>query len=113
MINKRFEIRVFFLHDLIFASAIFSQNDEKTIVDFRNYNIDKPNRIVPIKLPIDTTLMIKSIMASINMNSGSIDIIYDEKKNYVFLEINPVGQFQQVSYPCNYFLEREIAKILK
>jgi len=112
MVKKKFEIRLFFLHDKIFASAVFSQNDKKTIIDFRNYNNDKPNRVVPIKLPDSISVMIKTLMNSIDMNIASIDIIYDENKNYVFLEINPVGQFEQVSYPCNYYLEREIAKIL-
>ena len=30
-----------------YSSAIFSQNDPKTSVDFRNYNKDKPNRTPP------------------------------------------------------------------
>ena len=33
--------------------AIFSQLDEKTKYDFRNYNHGKPNRNIPYKLPED------------------------------------------------------------
>ncbi|HCP94658.1 MAG TPA: grasp-with-spasm system ATP-grasp peptide maturase [Bacteroidetes bacterium] len=112
LINKKFELRVFFLHDKIFASAIFSQNDPKTSIDFRNYNTEKPNRVVPFQLPDNIQFAIRGFMKEVNMNCGSLDIIYNEQKEYVFLEVNPVGQFWQVSYPCNYYLEKEIAKIL-
>ena len=44
------------------------------------------------------------------INSGSIDMIVDHKDNFYFLEINPVGQFEWVSYFCNYGIEQEIAK---
>ena len=47
-----------------------------------------------------------------NLNSGSFDIIKDKKGKYIFLEVNPVGQFGMVSQPCNYNLEQKIAKYL-
>lgn len=31
--------------------AIFSQENDKTKIDFRNYDIANPNRCVPYKLP--------------------------------------------------------------
>ena len=46
------------------------------------------------------------------MNCGSLDFILNKNLDYVFLEVNPVGQFEQVSRPGNYFLERKIAKEL-
>lgn len=52
-IEKKFEIRVFFIHDSFYSMAIFSQNDEKTKIDYRNYNLEKPNRCVPFILPED------------------------------------------------------------
>jgi len=32
--------------------------------------------------------------------------------DFIFLEINPVGQFGMTSIPCNYFLEKKIAEHL-
>jgi D-alanine-D-alanine ligase-like ATP-grasp enzyme len=49
------------------------------------------------------------LMKRLGINSGSIDMVYTKDGRFVFLEVNPVGQFAQVSMPCNYFLEREIA----
>jgi len=46
------------------------------------------------------------------LNSGSIDILVTPNNEYVFLEVNPVGQFGMVSQPCNYYLEKRIAERL-
>ena len=112
-INKAFELRVFYLNNNFYASAIFSQNDEQTKVDFRNYNESKPNRVLPFNLPISLKAKLKKLMNEIEMNSGSIDIIVNTNGDYIFLEVNPIGQFAQVSFPCNYYLENEIAKKFK
>lgn len=51
-------------------------------------------------------------MNKLNYSSGSIDLVVDKDDKYIFLEVNPVGQFGMVSYPCNYGLEKIIAKAL-
>lgn len=48
-------------------------------------------------------------MKDIDMNCGSIDMIYSPEGEYIFLEVNPVGQFQWLSKSCNYDIERQIA----
>lgn len=112
MIDKEFELRVFFIEGEFYSSAIFSQNDEKTKIDFRNYNNSKPNRTPPYTLPIFMKKKLKLLMNELKLNSGSIDVIVDKNGDYVFLEVNPIGQFAQVSYPCNYFLEKRMAEKL-
>ena len=52
-------------------------------------------------------------MDQLNLDSGSIDIIYSTNKEYVFLEVNPIGQFGMVSSPCNYYIEKRIAQYFK
>ncbi len=37
-VEKKYELRIFYLNGECFASAIFSQLDEQTKIDFRNYN---------------------------------------------------------------------------
>jgi|SRR5690554_92476 len=111
-IAKLFELRIFFIENNFYASAIFSQNDKKTEVDFRNYNIEKPNRTPPFKLPRSIEKKLNKLMKKVKLNSGSIDLIYSEDDKYYFLEVNPIGQFYQVSYPCNYYLEKKIAEFL-
>lgn len=111
-IPKLWEIRSFFLHGSIYSSCIFSQSDEQTKVDFRNYNFEKPNRVVPYKLPINIEEKLILLFEKLEINSGSIDLIYGIDHKYYFLEINPIGQFNQVSFPCNYHLEKIICKYL-
>ena len=52
------------------------------------------------------------LMKSLNLDNGSIDFVKTNDGKWVYLEINPVGQFGMVSEPCNYNLEREIAQEL-
>jgi len=112
LIRKQYEIRIFFLEGNLYPMAIFSQNDKQTQVDFRNYNHSKPNRNVPYKLPDEIESKIKLLIKKLKLTTGSIDIIKSQQEDYIFLEINPVGQFGMTSRPCNYYLEKEIAEYL-
>lgn len=111
-IVKDYELRVFYLDGELYSMAIFSQLDEQTSDDFRAYNWEKPNRNVPYQLPEDIAIKLVQLMKKLNLNTGSIDLIVDKKGEYYFLEVNPVGQFGMVSYPCNYNLERKVAEYL-
>ncbi|MDR1511294.1 MAG: grasp-with-spasm system ATP-grasp peptide maturase [Endomicrobium sp.] len=111
-IDKLFEIRTFMLDNRFYSMAIFSQQNSKTKLDFRHYDDEKPNRNVPFKLPKEIEKKLSNLMKSLNLNSGSIDLIYGKDKQFYFLEINPIGQFGMTSYPCNYYLEKKIALFL-
>lgn len=111
-IAKEFEIRVFYLNEECFSMAIFSQSDPQTQIDFRNYNHRKPNRFVPYKLPLETEGKIRAFMKDSDQNCGSLDLIKSVDGRIVFLEVNPIGQFGMVSYPCNYNLEEKVAEYL-
>jgi D-alanine-D-alanine ligase-like ATP-grasp enzyme len=89
--------------------AIFSQNDPKTQIDFRNYNNENPNRNIPFKLPKKIEKKLKKIIKIKQLDSCSIDLIVTPENEFVFLEINPQGQFEWISYYCNYHIEKKIA----
>lgn len=111
-IEKKYELRIFYFNREFYNMAIFSQNDSSTNIDFRNYNNEKPNRCVPYKLPQNIEKKLDKLMRKLQLNSGSIDMIVTPEGKYVFLEVNPIGQFGMVSYPCNYNLELKIAMYL-
>ena len=111
-IEKKYEIRSFFLDGKFFSMAIFSQQSEQTKVDFRRYNYRRPNRRIPYQMPPELEEKLIKLMDQQNLNCGSIDIICSQDDQYYFLEVNPVGQFGMVSYPCNYYLEDQIAQFL-
>ena len=112
-ISKRYDVRVFYLAGECYAMAIVSQLDEQTRVDFRRYNYHKPNRTVPLRLSPDLVAKIRRLFEDLSMNTGSVDFVVDEAGRFFFLEINPVGQFAQVSNGCNYHLEKRVAVTLE
>jgi len=109
-LNKKYELRIFYLKEQFYTMAIFSQNNPNTTIDFRNYN--KPIRTSPYTLPKKIEQKIIKLMKGLSLSTGSIDIVYTKSNEYVFLEVNPTGQFGMVSSPCNYNIEKQIAKIL-
>lgn len=111
-IEKQYEIRSFYIKGKFFSMAIFSQANEKTSIDYRNYDFENPNRTVPYKLPIYVEEKLMKLMDKLNLNTGSIDLIKSKNGLYYFLEVNPVGQFGMVSIPCNYYIEEHIAELL-
>lgn len=112
-IDKEFEIRIFYLNGKVYPMAIFSQDDKKTKVDFRNYNYDDPNRTVPYKLPYDLEQKLLRFMAEEKFEAASVDMVKCKiTGEFYFLEVNPWGQFGMVSNPCNYYLEKKIAELL-
>ncbi len=111
-IMKQFEIRTFYLDGECHSMAIFSQNNRKTRDDFRNYDNQRPNRTVPYKLPAELERQLDGLMRSLRFRTGSIDLMVDMNGRYYFLEVNPEGQFGMVSYPCNYYLEKKMARLL-
>ncbi|AQX03700.1 grasp-with-spasm system ATP-grasp peptide maturase [Elizabethkingia anophelis] len=110
-IDKDFEIRSFYLNGKLWSTAIISQNDEQTKIDYRKYNSNIPNRNVSYKLPNEIEEKAYKLMKLLDLNCGSIDFIKSGDKFY-FLEINPTGQFLGLSITCNYNLDKEIASYL-
>lgn len=108
-VQKKFEIRSFYFNNRFFSSAIFSQENDKTKLDFRNYDFENPNRVVPFKLPGSVEEKIIKLCNMLDLKSGSFDFAYTKDGEYLLFEVNPVGQFEQVSAPCNYNIHKEIA----
>lgn len=109
LIEKQYELRIFYLDGVCYSMAIFSQKNVRTRVDYRKYDHVVPNRRVPHQLPDDIQQKIVRLMNDLKISSGSIDLIKDTAGNFVFLEVNPVGQFGMTSIPCNYRLEEIVA----
>ena len=110
MVEKAYELRIFYFDNTFYSMAVFSQEDEKTEVDYRKSS--EFSRRIPYKLPKAIQNKLKQLMTLLDLNTGSADIIVDTDGNYHFLEINPVGQFSMVSNPCNFHLEQKVAKHL-
>lgn len=111
-VDKKYELRVFYLKGKLYSMAIFSQKNEKTRLDFRNYDRDMPNRTVPYILPDVVHQKITVFMKNMGLETGSLDLIYSTNNEYIFLEVNPIGQYRWLEKNCNYPISKEIAKDL-
>ncbi len=111
-IEKKIELRVFYLNGDIFCSAILSQDNPKTVIDYRRYDTDDSNRVIPFKLPKHISFKINKLMKLLKLTTGSIDIIVSSDNQYYFLEVNPVGQYAYNSSACGFSLHKKIAEFL-
>jgi len=91
-IEKRSDIRVTIVGRRLFAAEIDSQLDPEAIVDWRQ-TVDPglPHR--KIELPIDLQRLLLSLMDRLNLQYGAIDLVRTPDDRFVFLEINPNGQW--------------------
>jgi ATP-GRASP peptide maturase of grasp-with-spasm system len=108
-LDKKYEIRSFYLDGVFYSMAMFSQRHPETMTDFRRYQHDDPTRWVPFRLPDEIEQKLRRLMKDLRLDTGSLDIVRTVDGRYVFLEVNPVGQFGMVSQPCNYYLEKKVA----
>ena len=109
-VDKEYEVRVFYLDGEISSVAALVENDSE--VDIKR-NFDTPEiHWVPYALPKQICKLIDSMMRSFGLNTGSIDLVRTHAGDYVFLEVNPVGQYGAPSMYGNHEIERKIAEWL-
>jgi hypothetical protein len=107
-IRKAYEIRIIYLAGQLYASAIFFENNSVN-PDYKDLENRSDILFVPYQLPYALAIKIKKFMKKMNLNVGCIDMIKSLSGDYYFLEVNPNGQFSNISIDCNYFLEQKIA----
>ncbi|WP_073095480.1 ATP-grasp domain-containing protein [Cyclobacterium lianum] len=110
-VEKVVEIRTFYLKTNFYSMAIFSQENEETKVDFRNYSLNGRLITTTFELPDLVKSKLIRIFEKLRIETGSVDLCLTSSSDFIFLEINPVGQYSML-YNCNYNLDREIAKII-
>ena len=111
-IDKEYEIRTIYINGECYSAAIFSQLNEQTEVDMRNRDANRPPRYIPYKLEDNIENKLHELMMKLGLKFGAIDLIKSKDGEYYFLEINPVGQYGDVSMLCNYYLHKKIAEYL-
>ena len=88
-IEKAFELRCVVIGDSIFCASINSQADDITRKDWRAGTREH----AIFALPEDVAAAIRRLMASFGLNFASIDMIVTPAGEFVFLELNPNGQW--------------------
>jgi glutathione synthase/RimK-type ligase-like ATP-grasp enzyme len=89
-VEAKVDLRITVVGNKIFAAAIHSQDTDYK-VDFRMH-IDSA-RYEPHELPEKVSSRLLSYMRSLGLTYGAIDMRLTPEGDYVFLEINPCGQW--------------------
>ena len=91
-VPKRVELRVTVVGGQMFACEIHSQKSERTRIDWRRYDIENTPHL-PAKLPEGLVAKCVQLVRSFGLNFGAIDFIVTPNDEYIFVEINPNGQW--------------------
>ncbi|MET7702710.1 hypothetical protein [Streptomyces sp. NPDC005485] len=91
-IEKHHELRVTMVGDRAFTCRIDSQASSRTAIDWRHYDFDNVAH-VGTSLPRETLVSLQRFMRVANLRFAGIDLIVDMDGRYVFLEVNPSGQY--------------------
>jgi glutathione synthase/RimK-type ligase-like ATP-grasp enzyme len=111
LIPKRFDIRVTVVGRRIFAAAIDSQSDPDASVDWRRTsNPELPHHRVD--LPSELKESIVSFMDALALEYGALDFVLTPDGRYIFLEINPNGQWLWLDDMLSLGISSEIAEWL-
>ncbi len=91
-IDKKYEIRVTCMGDHVVAVRIDSQADQNTMVDWRRADFRKL-KAEEICLPLWVKEACIRTLRHLGVLFGCIDLIYTKTAEYVFLEVNQMGQW--------------------
>lgn len=96
-VHKKIELRVTVVEERIFACAIRSQDSPQTKDDWRRYDFDNVAH-TDYKLSDDISAKIIALMKRLGLTYGAIDMIVTPQEDYIFLEVNPSGQWAWIEH---------------
>lgn len=88
-IEKLIELRVTVVGQNVFSAGVNSQTLETTKTDWRKEKLE----FFIVDIPTDIKEKCILLVENLNLKFGAIDLIKDKNGNYIFLEINPNGQW--------------------
>jgi len=111
-VEKRYEYRVMVIGNQVLACRIDSQASPMTKTDWRHYDFDNVEHL-RAELPIGVQERLVRFMQAIGLNYGAIDLIETPEGDYVFLEVNPCGQWGWIEHYASLQIPQAVANMLK
>ena len=91
-VPKRIELRITVVGEQVFAASIDSQASNHSRHDWRRYDLSRtPHE--PHELPPEIERRCVQLVKRLGLCYGTIDMVVTPEGRYVFLEINPNGQY--------------------
>jgi len=113
-VEKQYELRITVVGDMIFPVKVDSQKDEATALDWRRKPKlnDVETYLEPTTIPEEIRSKLTALMHRLQLRFGCIDMIVTPENRYVFLEINPNGQWYFVQLKTHVEIAEAIANLL-
>lgn len=110
-IDKKFEVRYTVVGDEHFVCKIDSQASLIAKSDWRRYDLaHTPHSI--IEPPTIIKNQVSLLMKELDLSYGALDFIVDKDNNWIFLEINPMGQYLWIEHLTGLKISHAIANWL-
>jgi glutathione synthase/RimK-type ligase-like ATP-grasp enzyme len=110
-VEKRFEHRAMVIGDQVLNCRMDTQASERTRIDFRRYDFAAV-RHEPCALPSDIEAKLLAFMSAAELRYGAIDLIETPDGDFVFLEVNPSGQWEWISHFAGLDIPSAVARLL-
>ena len=108
-IDAVYDIRITVIGNDIFAAAIYSQ-DTSYKVDFR-MEMDRA-KMEAVEVPAEVQEQLLLLMRHLGLEYGAIDMRKTADGQWVFLEVNPAGQYLFVEHKTNQPISKTLANHL-
>lgn len=111
-IPKALELRTTIVGKHVFTASIDSQSSEPARYDWRRQGVAFLKDWKPYTLPQDIEEKLLELMAYFGLTYGALDLILTPDGQYIFLEVNPVGEFFWLELCPGLPISKAIADIL-
>ncbi len=110
-IPKQQELRVVFVNGNLFAGALDASVYAASTLDWRSASAEACVW-QPHKLPDKVAVCLRAFMARFGLVFGAFDLIQTPSGEYVFLEVNPTGEWGMLERDLDYPISDAIAEAL-
>ena len=110
LIEKQSDVRVTVVGDQLFSARIYSQQREDSSIDWRRSAIPLEHAV--LELPLNVSEQCVRLVKALDLQYGAIDFIEDKDGNFIFLEINPNGQWAWIENRLNLNISDAITALL-
>lgn len=112
-ILKKVELRVTVIGGTVLAAEIRSTESNRTLTDWRHYPEHAGDRNYGIhQLPEKVSRACRKVVQALGLCFGAIDLILTPEGDYVFLEINPGGQWAWIEDYTGLPISQAVADLL-
>lgn len=111
-VEKQFEVRYTVVGAEHFPCRIESQRSIRASVDWRRYDLANTPHYTT-DAPADIRSRVASFLGELNLNYGALDFVVQPSGEWVFLEVNPMGQWLWIEDLTGMGISDSIARWLR